>query len=39
MKTVLLRLYQSQLIEIEEILTSIPKRQRPLRQAYIIQAL
>lgn len=39
MKTVLMRLYQSQLMEIEEILTSIPKRQRPSRHAYIMQAL
>ncbi|OZI07030.1 hypothetical protein BWI93_16705 [Siphonobacter sp. BAB-5385] len=38
-KTVLLRLYQSQLTEIEEVLAKIPKRQRPSRHAYIIQAL
>jgi hypothetical protein len=39
LKSILLRVYQSQLDEVEEILQNIPKRQRPSRHAYIVKAL
>lgn len=38
-KPVLLRLYQSQIDDIENIIEALPKRKRPSRHAYIVQAI
>lgn len=38
-KPVLLKLYQSQVADIESILEELPKRQRVSRHAYIVQAI
>lgn len=38
-KPVLLKLYQSQIVDIEGILEQLPKRQRVSRHAYIVQAI
>ncbi len=38
-KTVLLRTYESQVKEIDQLLLTFPKRTRPSRNAYIVQAI
>ncbi|GAB2517119.1 hypothetical protein [Spirosoma aerophilum] len=38
-KTIPLRTYESHIREIDELLSGIPKRQRPSRNAYIVQAI
>lgn len=38
-KPVLLKVYQSQIRDIEDILSALPKRQQVSRHAYIIQAI
>lgn len=38
-KTVLLRTYESQIQELDQFLLSMPKRSRPSRNAYIVQAI
>lgn len=38
-KTVLLRTYTSQIQEIDQLLLTMPKRSRPSRNAYIVQAI
>ena len=38
-KTVLVRTYESQVQEIDQLLAQLPKRQRPSRNAYIVEAI
>lgn len=38
-KTVLVRTYESQVKEIDQLLLRMPKRGRPSRNAYIVQAI
>ena len=39
LKGILVRLYQSHISDIAGILENLPKRQRPSRHAYIVQAI
>lgn len=38
-KTVLVRTYESQVQEIDQLLAQIPKRTRPSRNAFIVEAI
>lgn len=38
-KTVLVRTYESQVQEIDQLLAQIPKRNRPSRNAFIVEAI